>query len=120
MQIIERLLEAVRKGYWDADEARLQALLERHQELEPMVEYHQTHEVTKAFIEQTAIGFGLAGDVGQTSAAPTITGNVMQEIPAFEAPSMRDRQMVLLIALIFIVIATGAARQHYIYREIES
>ncbi len=117
MQIIERMMEAVRKGYWNADEERLKALLERHEELKPLVEYHQTHEVTEQFMEQTAIGFGLAGSVGQASNSPTISGNVMQEIPSYEAPSVSEKQMMLLIALILACIAAGALRQHLIYRD---
>ncbi|MGY3571833.1 cobaltochelatase subunit CobN [Vibrio paucivorans] len=118
MQIIERMLEAVRKGYWEADEARLQALLERHEELKPMVEYHQTHDVTEQFIEHTAAGFGLAGNAGQAANPPTISGNVMQEVPAYEEPSVSDKQMMFLIVLILICIAVGAIRQHLIYREV--
>lgn len=117
MQIIERMLEAARKGYWDADEARLQALLERHQVLETMVEYHKTHEVTQTFIEQTATGFGLSGQASQAASEPTISGNVMQEIPAHEAPSMSDKQMLFLMILIMTCIASGALRQHLINRE---
>ncbi|WP_116870112.1 cobaltochelatase subunit CobN [Vibrio splendidus] len=120
MQIIERLLEAVRKGYWDADEVRLQALLERHQALKPMVEYHQTHEVTQTFIEDTAVGFGLSGQVSEAFGEPTVSGNVMQEIPTYEAPSMSDKQLLFLMMLVFTCIASGALRQHIINREKQS
>ncbi|PSW18196.1 cobaltochelatase subunit CobN [Photobacterium sanctipauli] len=117
MQIIERMLEAARKGYWDADEERLRTLIERHQALEPMVEYHQAHEVTQQYIEQTAMGFGLSGAEGQAPTEPVFSGQVMQEIPAFEAPTFNDRQMMMLILFVLLCIAAGAAKQHFIYRE---
>ncbi|MGF1720808.1 cobaltochelatase subunit CobN [Vibrio kyushuensis] len=116
MQIIERMLEAVRKGHWDADEERLKQLIERHEELEPLVEYHQPHEVTKAFIEQTSAGFGL-GSIGATASNPVISGQVMQEMESFEQPTLTDYQMFFLITFIFGCIATGAIRQHRITRE---
>ncbi|GAM66578.1 cobN component of cobalt chelatase [Vibrio sp. JCM 19236] len=118
MQIIERMLEAVRKGHWEADEERMKSLIERHQELEAMVAYHQTHAVTQAFIDQAAIGFGLSGNAGQASSSPMISGQVMKEIPAFEPPSLQDKQMFMLIAFVLLTISFGALKQHLIYRKV--
>src|SRR5690606_7150689 len=59
-QLMERMVEAIRKGYWDADEATRRRLVERWQELASEHNVHVGEEATRAFVEQMAAGFGLA------------------------------------------------------------
>jgi cobaltochelatase CobN len=58
-QIIERLIEAIRKGYWDASEATRKELVERWAELAERHGVRVGEAPTRAFVEQMAAGFGL-------------------------------------------------------------
>ncbi|MGR5499380.1 cobaltochelatase subunit CobN [Vibrio sp. DNB22_10_4] len=112
MQIIERMLEAVRKGYWEASEERLRSLIERHQELEPMVEHHKAHDVTEAYINDLATGFGMLGTAADVNSSPTVSGNVMSEVENVNMPELEDTKLLLLILFSLACIAFGALRQH--------
>ena len=69
-QLIERLVEAIRKGYWNAPEETRRELAERWRELA------ETHGVavgaqsTKDFVAAMSAGFGLSAQPAATSASP--------------------------------------------------
>ena len=65
-QIAERMLEAVRKDYWKADEQTKRELVATYQEIAAKHDVHTSNEVFKAYVKGLAAGFGL----GQ-GAAPT-------------------------------------------------
>lgn len=70
-QLIERLMEAVRKGYWDAPDETKRELAERWQALKAAYDTGETAAVTQDFIERTAAGFGLdAPRAADDSGAP--------------------------------------------------
>ncbi len=73
VQLIERLVEAIRKGYWDAQEQTRRELVTRWQELVPTQDLGASAKITRAFIEQTAAGFGLGAQSAatDTGGAPT-------------------------------------------------
>ncbi|TLU67194.1 cobaltochelatase subunit CobN [Thalassotalea litorea] len=58
-QMLERMLEAVRKGYWDADKQTLQTMVETYTELATEFDVATDNEKFKEFMDNTAAGFGL-------------------------------------------------------------
>ncbi|TKB47727.1 cobaltochelatase subunit CobN [Thalassotalea mangrovi] len=58
-QMLERMLEAVRKGYWQADEQTLQTMVETYTELATEFDVATDNEKFKEFMDNTAAGFGL-------------------------------------------------------------
>ncbi len=59
-QMLERMLEAVRKDYWQADETTLQAMIERYQALVARHDLAVGNDKLRDFVNQRATGFGLA------------------------------------------------------------
>ena len=97
-QLMERMIEAIRKGYWDAAEETRRKLVERWQELAADHGVSIGEGATSAFIERMAMGFGLSAaavpaeaqasmeapaDTGATSAAApqTVAGQVLEQVP---------------------------------------
>src|SRR5690606_13572093 len=58
-QIVERLIEAIRKGYWDASEATRRQLIERWRELADQHDVSLAEPATRSFVAETAAGFGM-------------------------------------------------------------
>ncbi|NVJ98215.1 MAG: cobaltochelatase subunit CobN [Alphaproteobacteria bacterium] len=74
-EMLERLLEAVRKDYWAADEATQQKLVERLIELVTNHELVVENEKLEAFVNAKAAGFGLA------VALPSPQGGAVAPLP---------------------------------------
>lgn len=102
-QLMERMIEAIRKGYWDAAEVTRRRLVQRWRELADDHGVTVGEEQTSAFIESMAAGFGLAAaaavempEAGQPApdqeAAVTagdpqpISGQVLEEVASASAP----------------------------------
>ena len=74
-QIIERMLEAVRKGYWQADAETLKKMLETYTEIANRHDVVTDNETFTEFVKEQNAGFGLAPLVpGQ--AAPELANSV--------------------------------------------
>ena len=74
-QIIERMLEAVRKGYWQADAETLKKMLETYTEIANQHDVVTDNEPFTEFVKEQNAGFGLAPLVpGQ--AAPELANSV--------------------------------------------
>jgi len=74
-QIIERMLEAVRKGYWQADAETLKKMLETYTEIANRHDVVTDNETFTEFVKEQNSGFGLAPLVpGQ--AAPELANSV--------------------------------------------
>ena len=58
-QIIERMLEAVRKGYWQADEATIKKMVETYTEISSKFDVVTDNEKFNEYMDTTAVGFGL-------------------------------------------------------------
>src|SRR3546814_8847533 len=72
-QVLERMAEAIRKGYWDAPERTRRALVERWQELAQQLEEETGAPLTRQFIADMAQGFGLSGastDASDAASSP--------------------------------------------------
>ncbi|KAF2991217.1 cobaltochelatase subunit CobN [Methylocystis sp. MJC1] len=59
-QLSERMLEAVRKGYWDAPEEVVKTLVETHEEVAKAHDLHMSNEKAAEFIAAKVAGYGLA------------------------------------------------------------
>lgn len=58
-QLIERMLEAARKEYWQTDEQTLQDLAQRYQELAEKYDVQSDNQRFQEYAKQAAAGFGL-------------------------------------------------------------
>ncbi|MFQ7901700.1 cobaltochelatase subunit CobN [Stutzerimonas degradans] len=109
-QLIERMVEAIRKGYWDASTQTRRELVERWQTLTAEHGADAGEPVTRAFIEQLAAGFGLAqttqqdADSGAVEAGETVRGRVMQPIPA-RLPDEHELWRPLLGIVVLLLLA---------------
>lgn len=69
-QIAERMLEATRKDYWQADAQTVRELVATYQELAQRYDVHTRNETFKAYVQELAAGFGLtATSVSELAAA---------------------------------------------------
>ncbi len=83
-QIIARMAEAIRKGYWDASEQTRRELAERWRQLAAAGAGEVGAATTREFIERTAGGFGEAAAQAEGAAASgageTVSGRVLEEV----------------------------------------
>ncbi|MDP2371533.1 cobaltochelatase subunit CobN [Rhodoferax sp.] len=88
-QMIERMLEAARKDYWQADAASLKALAQRYQELAQRFDVKSDNRMFRAFAAtlapQAAPGFGLSPPSAR-QAAPTVPAVRAVPTPAVPPP----------------------------------
>lgn len=131
-QVIERMVEAVRKGYWQASEQTQRELAERWRTL---VEQHdvevQTDSPTWQAAVQMGAGFGLQAGAGADGGAPppqaqisepqeaspateranatTVSGQLMEPVPPAPLPSRWA--FWLSLATLLLATAVGAMRQ---------
>lgn len=120
-QLMERMVEAIRKGYWDASEETRRRLVERWQELAADHGVSVGEPPTKDFVAQMAAGFGLAAavatpadtpdDAGAAStAAQAVAGQVLEEVkPSGEAED--DWRLWAALSLMFGLVLLGAGIQ---------
>jgi cobaltochelatase CobN len=85
-QLIERMMEAVRKGYWDADEQTRRELAQRWQALTAEHGGDVGERTTRELIEQAAAGFGLDTGVPEPVAATAAAATPPQPTSAEAAP----------------------------------
>lgn len=132
-QVLERMAEAIRKGYWDAPEDTRRALAERWNELEQRFNATAGDALTRDFVADMAQGFGLvqtvadAGESSGSSDAPdaasappvadatqnaqtAVSGQVMEAIRP--APPVFPWKLGFSLALLAIATLYGAVRQH--------
>ena len=125
-QLMERMVEAIRKGYWDASEATRRKLVERWRALAADHGVAIGEEPTLAFIDRLAAGFGLAAATAQAAeggqapadaqaAAPAgtpqpVSGQVLEEMPV--AGEVRDVAWLWLpLSLMLGLIGLGVGLQ---------
>lgn len=122
-QILERMLEAIRKGYWDAAEQTRREILQRWRELADRGVTTGAAE-TREFAQQMAAGFGLqpgqatqnatssaASQANEASAATqTVRGQVLKETVQQTTPQPMWRVWLSLLALL-VCFASGGVLQ---------
>lgn len=134
-QILERMAEAMRKGYWDASEQTRRALAERWQTLQTDFAVDTGSPLTREFIAELAQGFGLdspPADAASDAAAPALPAapatdssaaseHPLQQVEGqmlapVEPTASEDplRQLPILALMLLLILCGGLwqARQH--------
>lgn len=118
-QIVERMIEAIRKGYWDATEQTRRELVERWHELADQHGVNLGQPATRAFIADMAAGFGLqtadaapeqAADVAADS-GEQVRGPVLQPVAPAERGGAPPWQTWFALALLAACLCAGAFAQ---------
>ncbi|WP_208536409.1 cobaltochelatase subunit CobN, partial [Pseudomonas aeruginosa] len=118
-QIIARMAEAIRKGYWDASEQTRRELAERWRQLAAAGAGEVGAATTREFIERMAGGFGEAAAQSEGAAASgageTVSGRVLEEVAP--PPSGEPQPWLRLAAAVLLALfAAGAVRQSVVNR----
>jgi len=117
VQLIERMAEAIRKGYWDASDQTRRELAERWQALTTEHGADAGEPLTRDFIEQLAAGYGLAptaatpASSSNAGAGETVRGQVMQEVAEQPSEAPNPWQLLLGIAALLSCLVLGALLQ---------
>ena len=89
-QTMERMLEAARQGYWQADDATVQELKERWQDLSQRFDVRTDNAAFAALVgasAQPGIGFGMAAPSATPTAAAPQGARAVPAPPAAAAPT---------------------------------
>lgn len=116
-QIVERLIEAIRKGYWDASDATRKELVERWQALREQHDVSVGEEVTRSYLSALAAQYGMqqaeredTEPASSEQSAEPVTGPILQEVAA-----ARDAHTTLFLwiglSLILVCILAGVLVQ---------
>ncbi|MBV1882416.1 MAG: cobaltochelatase subunit CobN [Pseudomonadales bacterium] len=110
VQLIERMMEAIRKDYWDASEETRKQLIARWQTLVNEFDGQAGAAKTQTFMENQAVGFGLAWsqtDAEQSSqdSAETPSKNVQGQVLEEVKPDAQDQPIPWAMWLAFLVLA---------------
>ena len=125
-QVIERMLEAVRKAYWDADERTRRELAERWLALAEEHGVTAGAAATREFIADIAAGYGLgtkADAADQPEAQPeaqVVRGMEMTPVPTAAAGDAAAWRIWAALALLMLPALGGALRQTVANRRFSS
>ncbi|MCB1668742.1 MAG: cobaltochelatase subunit CobN [Pseudomonadales bacterium] len=116
--LIERMLEAVRKNYWQANNATLQAMIERYQQLVTEHDLMPDSETLREYVNQQAAGFGLELRLtapveapGVNSEAAPIEGQQLEKVEVSETGDQQDLTLFYLLFACVSIMLIGAIRQ---------
>ncbi|WP_076410342.1 cobaltochelatase subunit CobN [Shewanella sp. UCD-KL12] len=122
-QIIERMLEAVRKGYWEADAETIKKMVETYTEIANQHDVVTSNEAFTDYTNEQAAGFGLAliastqpQAAPETSAVPPkgatqqVSGQKLEQVNQDTQEVEQDYRLWYLILFIFL---TGFIRTGY-------
>mgnify|MGYP000161818078 CR=1 FL=1 len=112
-QILERMLEAVRKDYWQADAATLQKMIETYTELANKYDVVTDNKKFTDYVNESAAGFGLSPILtalpqvapetpSSTAQSQQVEGQKLVEQKAAE-PEERDYTNVMILFGIFLI-----------------
>ncbi|VAW99503.1 CobN-like chelatase BtuS for metalloporphyrine salvage, partial [hydrothermal vent metagenome] len=118
-QMLERMLEAVRKGYWPADDKTVRHMTERYIEIANRNDVYTNNDIFKEYVNGTAAGFGLASltQISQPTKAAIppdaqaatqdnrVEGQVMEKVKQSE--TSEDSRYYYLITMMLIVFIAG-------------
>lgn len=119
-QIAERMLEAARKDYWQADDATLRRLVEVYADAVERLDYQAASSKLDAYVHTLALGFGLqaphaahdaAAGAGAAAQSEVVTGQVLEAVPPPAAAPPLPWMQLLLAALVALAFGAGAAGQ---------
>ncbi|MBT1120126.1 cobaltochelatase subunit CobN [Stutzerimonas nitrititolerans] len=111
-QLIERLLEAARKEYWDTDAQTLQQLAQRWQDLAERHDVVSDNAKFNEYVEQAASGFGLAAPVSDSAEAQPSEPDAAAPMQQVQGQKLEKQQAqpqpfdwLPLVALLLIALA---------------
>lgn len=118
-QMLERMIEATRKDYWDADEETIKEMIETYIELANQYDVVTSNEKFNEFVEGQAAGFGLnplapgstmAALPGAAAPQQTVQGQVLEQVNKSE-PSERDYTWLFLWLGLLLPFFVGIIKQ---------
>lgn len=95
-RMLERMLEAVRKDYWEADEETIKKMIERYVEIVEQFDHYVDNEKLREFVNLSASGYGLdmtlpapeaASAPESASKAQSVEGQQLEKI---ETPQTKE------------------------------
>ena len=120
-RMLERMLEAVRKDYWAADEATLQAMVERYIEIVEQFDHYVDNEKLREFTNLSAQGFGLDlalpppqnnSSANQMANPEAVEGQLLeQQNESAEGEVEWDKILLISLLVITLLMIAGAVRQ---------
>lgn len=130
-QIAERMLEAIRKDYWEASEQTKQELVKLYQELAEQHDVYTNNETFKAYVAELAAGYGLTGvapAVAEAASNPQPTNPAESDASNPLLEQVKGQEMVEVTPAepeeteqwwllgLFFVISLGAVYQAFMWR----
>ncbi len=119
-QIMERMLEAVRKEYWTTDQQTLETLLQRFRDLAGRYDYQTENEDFSDFVESAAQRYGLnaiTADIEEAvppdsaatpaSLAQKVQGQQLERV----TKNAEEQPLEWLLMLLFAIVAMGFVAQ---------
>ncbi|MEM9101838.1 MAG: cobaltochelatase subunit CobN [Pseudomonadota bacterium] len=120
-RIIERMLEATRKAYWDASSEVVENLIKRYEELVNSHDLVVDNEKLREFIKMQAAGFGVslslpapevpASVVSANASAQPVEGQKLEKVEQTSQQSERDFTVYWIISGCLLIFLLGFARQ---------
>lgn len=120
--MLERMLEANRKEYWQADEQTLKAIVERYVELVQQYDLFVDNEKLRTYVDQQAAGFGLNALPVPTEPMPAsssaavqqqVEGQKLEKVePSPEQDNEWDLQLILLFSVCLLMVIMGGLNQY--------
>ncbi len=121
-QMLERMLEANRKEYWQADAETLEHMIERYVDLVEKYDVFVDNEKLREFVEQQANGFGLkalpsavetpAANTEAAAEAVEVQGQKLEKVEQQQPEDKEwDQQLLLALALFVVMLMLGFVRQ---------
>ncbi len=115
-QIMQRMLEAARLGYWQTDEATIKELKERYKELEKKYNIKSYNEKFKELLESDKVGgFGLAfakTTISNAQAKQQEEAKEQQKGQKLEKQEVMKKEddyaLYFVLAMLFAVVLSGA------------
>lgn len=122
-QLLEQMLEAVRKDYWDADEETQKVMLSRYNELMSKYDLVLENEKLREFMTSQATGFGLnmqaiasastTPPVNPAAASQQIEGQQLEKVEQTPASTEDDHTLLYILLGCLLAIIAGALRQTF-------
>lgn len=116
-QMIERLLEAARKGYWKAQDTTLRQLVEDYEALQKQHAVSSQNERFRQFLNEKLAGYGLTAPASQAAAADGVPEQAAQQVQGQRLEQVSQQvsdwqlQSLMWLALLLAVSAAGYLRQ---------
>ncbi|WP_444996935.1 cobaltochelatase subunit CobN [Aliikangiella sp. IMCC44359] len=120
-QLIEKMLEAIRKDYWQASQETQRQLIERYLDLVNQFDWFVDNEKLREFVNTSAGGFGLDQIIPVESVSPsiseqlnspkTIEGQKLEKVEPTTGETDWNYQLLMTLLVCVLVMLLGAVFQ---------